>query len=92
MDSAQKRAILAILGMIESGIIQLKMLLSSDGPDSYVVGPAPRSSGDSQHLSFEEEKLLEKQLEIERQELINFEQHRAQSLWSGSQLDPEDDR
>ncbi len=81
MDSAQKRAILAILGMIESGIVQLKMLLSSDGPDSHVLGETQKPSAVPTQLSDEEDALLERQLELDRLALIRFEQDRANALW-----------
>ncbi len=81
METAQKRAILAILGMIESGIIQLKMLLSVDSVDSHVVAEAPRASAEPTYLSDDEDAMLERQQEAERQQLIAFEKQRAQSLW-----------
>ncbi len=85
MDSAQKRAILAILSMIESGIVQLKMLLSSDGSDSHVMSETPRPSAEPTHLSDSEEEMLEKQLERERLQLIQFEKDRAETLWGAGE-------
>lgn len=82
MDSAQKRAILAILGMIESGIQQMKMLLSVDGPEAHILAETPRPSGEPTHLSEEEDQLLERQIERERRDLMEFEKKRAQSLWA----------
>ncbi len=91
MDSAQKRAILAILGMIESGIQQLKMLLSSDGPEAFVRTETPRPTAEPAHLSDEEDSLLEEQLERDRQALLEFEKRRARELWSPAN-DFEDDK
>ena len=82
VDSAQKRAILAILGMIENGIQQLKMLLSVDGPEAYVRSETPRTSAEPAHLSDDEDRMLEAQLERERQDMLAFEQKRARTLWS----------
>ncbi len=83
METAQRRALLAILGMIESGIIQLKMLLSADGPDSHVMSEAPRPSAEPTYLSDDEEEKLAHQQEAERQAMIDFEKKRAEHLWTG---------
>lgn len=89
MESAQKRAILAILGMIESGIQQLRIMLSADDSDSHVIADAPRPSAETGYISPEEEQLLEDQLESERQRMLKFEQRRAETLWKGH-LDEDD--
>ncbi len=86
MEPAQRRAVLAILGMLETGIQQLRILFE----DTDNVAPRPVMEAVEQpkhvqksveYLAEEEEAELEKELEAQRLEMIADAQKAAHIFW-----------
>ncbi len=73
MHSAQRRAVLAILTMIESGMREIRAVLS-DGTvhtdDGHRVVPPPPPQQPVGTLSDDEEETLEKMMEKHRMDLL----------------------
>lgn len=67
MHSAQRHAILAIIAMIEQGLIQLKGLILSPGESQIPLQTRSPAAHDG-YLSEEEEDRLDKLVEAERLE------------------------
>lgn len=82
MSPVQKRALLAILCMIESGIQQMKSLIAVDGGDDHatLIKQQPPSSS-NEYLADSEEEMLDKMMEEDRQRLHRAEAARMESLW-----------
>ncbi len=84
MHPAQRRAIIAIISMIETGLQQLKgMLLTADSqqgvPMSVAQAAAPQSDG---ILSEAEEASLETMMENHRKSLLNESENLAQRFFA----------
>jgi hypothetical protein len=69
LHPAQKQAILAMLASIQQQILQVQGLLGYETAQSDPVAPrdTPRAPAETQYLSDDEEKIVEKELEQARQ-------------------------
>lgn len=79
MEPNQKRALIAILSMLESGITQLRYLLD-EGQQNAPVGPPPRQH-DSTYLDEEDDARLERIMEEERLDMLKTHEGAAQRQW-----------
>jgi hypothetical protein len=84
MQPAQKRAFLAILGMLETGIHQLRQLFD-DGADvleaAQMAAPVPKQRTLDNYLNDDEDEMLEQRMEEERLEIASQHERFARQLY-----------
>lgn len=93
MQPAQRRAILAILGMVESGIQQLRMLLEDESPlpsssppqNEQPGAPVEHVNHHISYLSEQEDNDLERLMEEERLAMEQEHARAVKQFWSDSE-------
>ena len=80
MHPAQRRAIVAIITMLEQGLAQLKGIILADDPRPAVKSQDP-VRGDDVILNDAEEDTLEEKMERERMAMVQEDERAAKALY-----------